>query len=276
MIPPHTSHYLREIASCGYTIHLAQTGADPDTELPPDLIDLHLIRHFRLNRGLDFGAWQDLIAKGCTRDASEILLANDSVFGPFTPLRPIVEAMRARQYDAWGMVESQAITRHFQSWFIVMTPEILASAPVQRVMTLPFQEMSKDEIVLHAELGLGIALSQASPNLGASWASRRGLARLLAVNPMHTDWQTVLSSGQAPFLKTELLRDNPSGIAALAQWRRHIPPTSTFNPDWIESYLAENFPRRQVQSASFRARCVQALASENRAQALSALFLKKL
>lgn len=271
-LPAHTRFFLRQIAQSGYRLHVALSGRDNDVSARDGLADLDVTFHPRLNLGLDFGAWQALLAAGCTGDASEILLTNDSVFGPFAPLPPLVDTMRARQYDIWGMVESQAITRHLQSWFVVLTPEALAHPALQRVFAQPFDAMTKEEIVLHGELGLGLAMAASGLRIGASWSGRRGLARLLAVNPMHTDWLTVLRSGRAPFIKTELLRDNPSGIWSAAYWRRSLPQGSPFDPSWIETYLACNPRRTATRHASLRARVIQALASEDRRAAFGALM----
>lgn len=278
-IPHHTRHLLRQIASCGFTIHIAASGLSEAAaqSLRNDLAEgpaaVAATVHPRPNAGLDFGAWQFLLSLGCARDATEILFANDSVFGPLLPLRPIVERMREKELQVWGMVRSEAVVSHLQSWFMCMTRDALDHPAIQRIFTQPFTEMSKDEIVLHGELGLGLAITAAGLSSGAAWSNARGLARLLALNPMHTDWRTVLRSGNAPFIKTELLRDNPSGIASTHLWRQEIPDPAFFNPDWIAAYLASTPPRSRAKRAGFRARVVQALASEDRRHALTALLL---
>jgi len=281
-LAPHTRHLLSQIAGCGFELHVAVSGLDPnDTARMTALensftsgpIPIRANLYARKNSGLDFGAWQDLLNNHCDAGASEILFANDSVFGPMTPLRPIMENMRATRSPIWGMVRSEAITAHLQSWFLVMTRDVLDHPAIRRVFQQPFNSMSKPEIVLHGELGLGLAIQAAKLDIAASWSSTRGLARLLSLHPMHTDWRTVLHSGQAPFIKTELLRDNPSGVASVHLWRSEIPDKTFFDPDWIALYLANNPPRVQHKKAGFRARLVQALASEDRLRALPALLM---
>lgn len=278
-LPSHTRHLLSQIASCGFTIHIAASGLSETAAqaLQDDLVTgTHPVAatvHPRPNTGLDFGAWQFLLSLGCDRNAAEILFANDSVFGPLLPLRPIVDQMRERKLQIWGMVRSEAVVSHLQSWFLCMTRDALDHPAIRRIFRQPFNDMSKDEIVLHGELGLGLAIKAAGLSCGAAWSNARGLARLLALNPMHTDWRTVLRSGNAPFIKTELLRDNPSGIASTHLWRQEIPDPAFFNPDWIAAYLASTPPRHRSKRAGLRARLVQALASEDRRHALTALLL---
>ncbi|MBS1051808.1 rhamnan synthesis F family protein [Gluconobacter japonicus] len=281
-LAPHTRHLLNQIADCGFEIHVAVSSLSPQDHQGLE----NLKRSFtsgpnpvkatlypRENAGLDFGSWQELLKQHCDEGADEILFANDSVFGPMAPLSPIVTRMRAAQHPIWGMVRSEAINRHLQSWFLVMTRQAFEHPAIQRVFRQPFCEMSKPEIVLHGELGLGLAMQAAEMDMAASWSGTRGIARLLAINPMHTDWRAVLRSGKAPFIKTELLRDNPSGIPSVHLWRQEIPDPAFFNPDWIAQYLANHPPRAQYKKAGFRARLVQAIASEDRLHALPALLL---
>ncbi|AQS88541.1 glycosyltransferase [Neoasaia chiangmaiensis NBRC 101099] len=276
-IPPQTRHYLRQIASCGFSIHIALSGRENLTSagrlaLHAGLEGLPIAFHPRPNGGLDFGAWQHLLELDLAQDADEILLANDSVFGPLQPLSPLVERMRRQQYDVWGMVASRAVVDHLQSWFVCFTADAFRRPAIQRVLRQPFNEMTKDEIVLHGELGLGLALQAAGLKQGACWSSTRGIARLIATNPMHTDWRTVLRSDRAPFIKVELLRDNPSAIQGIEGWRDALPDPGFFDPAWIDAYLAHHPRRPGALRATWRGKLIQAVAAEDRWRALSLLL----
>ncbi|MBN8908325.1 MAG: hypothetical protein J0H99_17220, partial [Rhodospirillales bacterium] len=126
-------------------------------------------------------AWQHLLRSGCAAGADEILLANDSVFGPLGDLRPIFATMRQRKLDAWGMVASTEGVWHLQSWFVWLSAAALARPAVQRVFTQPFADMDKPEIILHGELGLGVALRAEKLACGARFEEpRRSRLRRLA------------------------------------------------------------------------------------------------
>ncbi len=174
----------------------------------------------RRNAGLDFGAWQDLIEGGAADGADEVLLANDSVFGPFAPLTPILRQMEG--FDVWGMVESREGRPHLQSWFVWMSGEAFRRPAVKRVFAQPFTEMAKPEIIVHGELGLSAAFETEGLDVGARYRDlfRVRPSALVATNPMHFRWRTLLSSGLVPFLKVELLRDNPSRILGIEDWER--------------------------------------------------------
>lgn len=250
-IAPHVLRYLANLAECGFAVHLACSGpAGPPDGDRAALSRLGIVLHLRPNAGLDFGAWQALLGAGCAEGAGEILLANDSVFGPFSDLRPLVAAMRRKGLDAWGMVASAEGAWHIQSWFLCLTAAALARPAVRRVLALPFQQMTKAEIVLHGELGLGVALAAEGLASGAVYEEprRSRLRRLARINPTHLDWAFLVARGGVPFVKIELLRDNPIRIPWAGEWervigarsayplcliRRHLPaPTPTLPPRW--------------------------------------------
>ena len=61
----------------------------------------------RENRGFDAGAWKEGIVAVCgeekLRTFDEVVLANDSFFGPFIPFQTIFERMEERKLDFWGL-----------------------------------------------------------------------------------------------------------------------------------------------------------------------------
>lgn len=239
-IAPHVLRYLTNLTECGFAVHLACSGAaglaDADRAA---LRRLGIALYLRPNAGLDFGAWQALLGAGCADGADEILLANDSVYGPLSDLRPVVAAMRRRGLDAWGMVASSEGTWHIQSWFLCLTRAALARPAVQRVLALPFEQMTKAEIVLHGELGLGVAFAAEGLASGAVYEEPRGsrLRRLARINPTHLDWAFLVARGGVPFVKVELLRDNPIRIPWAGDWERVIGARSAYPLDLIRRHL---------------------------------------
>ena len=275
VIPPHTMHYLRQLSACGFTTHVALSGvAHPSA---PDLVELGRIgavAHPRENRGLDFGAWQHLIALGCADGAETILLANDSVFGPLQPLAPIFDSMMSRDVDVWGMVESRESAWHLQSWFLCFKASAFARPEISRVLALPYRDMSKSEIVLHGELGLGRAIQSAGLAWDACWRqSARRLRRLVPGNAMHIDFLTVMRAGHVPFIKVELLRDNPAAIPWIGQWRKRVARSAIFPVGWIDSHLRGIGEYRAPQRPqSLRMRLLYAAMSSDQPQAALSLF----
>ena len=239
-IAPHVLRYLSALSACGFVVHVACSGAKRLTDADQAaLARIGAVAHVRRNRGLDFGAWQYLLRQGCASDATEVLLANDSVFGPFADLAPIFATMRARRLDAWGMVASTEGVWHLQSWFVCLTGAALRSPSVQRVLAAPFEQMSKAEIILHGELGLGAALRSEGFACAARHETppRARLRRFARINPMHLDWATLLETGAVPFLKRELVRDNPIRIPWADRWPAVLQRVSHYPLDLITEQL---------------------------------------
>lgn len=89
----------------------------------------------RENRGYDFGAWKDglhFIGREKISQFDNLLLLNDSVFGPFFSLKEIIEKMSAETIDFWGITKHPKMSpnvkyEHLQTYFICFKKRILNS-----------------------------------------------------------------------------------------------------------------------------------------------------
>lgn len=238
--------YLRALRECGYAVFVASSGeGEPPPEDRDALADTGAQLFCRPNEGLDFGAWQHLIAAGCAAGADRVLLANDSVFGPFHPLGPIIARMAP--HDVWGMIESRQRGWHLQSWFLHFSGDAFRDKAVQRVFELDFAAMNKDDVIARGELGLGAAVQAAGLRCGAvvrhddaTWFARRH-----RINMMHLDWRHNLVALGLPFVKTELLRDNPMRLPWTPAWEDVLRDLGV-DPAPVADYLFDytGLPRR--------------------------------
>lgn len=246
-LPTDTQHYLRQLYFCGWEVHLALSGKTRISKNIQDFCHQYAITpHLRPNQGFDFGAWQDLIIKNITNHADYILLTNDSVFGPIYPLQPIFQKMFSRHVDVWGMIESYEINWHFQSWFLCFHHSVFFNPKIQELFSQPFQQMGKNEIIQQGELKLGKIL-QDIPEITrrAAWSSTqfRPFRNKKNINPMHLDWYTVLRSGNVPFIKKELIRNNHFGIFWLNYYRKLLEKNQFFKLAYIDAYLNNSINR---------------------------------
>lgn len=127
--------YLSAMKNVLDEILFISNGAIPDNEKlkVDEIVDEFIIRE---NKGFDAAAYKKVILenKEYIKDACEIVLFNDTVFGPIYPMEDIFSEMRSRDLDFWG------ITRHapaiawdtpvpacVQSYFIVIEKRLLVS-----------------------------------------------------------------------------------------------------------------------------------------------------
>ena len=256
---PHVLHYVTALRGLGYRVVFASSGRPPPEE------DIAAARRAgaaelvcRKNGGIDFGAWRDLLRAGHADGATGVLFANDSVYGPLWDLATATQRFHASavgQPDAWGMVESLQGSWHLQSWFLHLSAAVLSCPAIQRLFDQPFERMTKEEIVVRGELGLGAALRAEGARCGALYGRRERsrLARLVPGNPMHLDWRGVITRRLVPFVKAELLRCNPMAIPWIADWPDVLARQAGFPAEWVHSHLyAYTGVLRPAPTAPFR------------------------
>jgi lipopolysaccharide biosynthesis protein len=235
----HVLDYLTALGTLGFEVVLACSG-----DAAPPVVDREALHgtaslFLRANRGLDFGAWRDLIREGYADGAETILLANDSVFGPFADLSPIITQMCTRQLDVWGMVESLQSGWHLQSWFLHFTAAAFTAPAIRTVFDQPFEDMTKEEVIHRGELALGAAMRKEGLRCDAvvRYADAAWMARIHPTNPMHMDWRHLLVSRRLPFIKGELLRDNAMKIPWITQWADVLRQHYGVSVEGISEYL---------------------------------------
>lgn len=222
----------------------------------------------RRNRGLDFAAWRDALSvAGLPRPETELLLiANDSVYGPFMPITHLLSQMPAAEADVWGLTESWQHRYHLQSYFLAFSGAALRSSAFasfwEGVRDLP----SKTAVIRKYEVGLTQYLLSHGLRCRALWpyvdlvsslvtserekerdddptakdvlcrgtdlANAQVAARRKPLNPTANLWRPLLAGG-FPFLKRELLRSNPTGIADVGAWLDIVRAASPVEADVI-------------------------------------------
>ncbi|WP_169742710.1 rhamnan synthesis F family protein [Muricoccus aerilatus] len=209
----------------------------------------------RRNYGLDFGAWHDLLPAVLAQapEATELLLVNDSLCGPFRSLEPAFAAMRAAPEGLYGLTENLAPAPHLQSYFLLATgratiADLATFFAAHRVTANKRRTIREGEVRLSGWMrGRGhpvaawcgyeaveaAALRQPAarrrvrtlyPHLFAGIApddaaGMRAALRRRPLNSTHLFWRELVEEMGFPFVKTDLLLRNPLGIADDLDWR---------------------------------------------------------
>ena len=210
-----------------------------------------------VNDGLrDFGAWGlalDHLGEDGVAGYERVILANDSAYFPVRDPGPFLDAMRAADTDLWSATDSFSGGRyHLQSYFLAFTPPALAVvAPELRRLAAMHPDPTKLALIQYFEIGLSQFAAARGLTLGA-FASVSELTRpqpaveppderplshltVTVTNLTHHFWRHALAS-DLPFLKVELLRDNPLGVD-LAGWQELVTG-GTCSVAAIEAHLA--------------------------------------
>lgn len=193
----------------------------------------------------DFGAWSlalDALGDDLLDRYERIILANDSAYFPACDPTSFLLALREQSCDVWGASDSLSGGRyHLQSFFLALSREgrkTLLPELARRVKTHP--SPTKLSLIQHFEVGLSQYALEQGLSLGAFCSvkhlaeSATPLAELLSppdarplsplvltiTNQMHHFWRAAIRS-RLPFLKVELLRDNPLDVDLL-DWENDV------------------------------------------------------
>jgi lipopolysaccharide biosynthesis protein len=229
IVDDYVLHYLKRINQQNFRVVFVSTANLPASEVArvrPHCFDVIL----RGNAGLDFGSWAAAFAKHNAAIGGRLLLANDSVYGPIGSLAAALHRLTSRPADFYGFVESIEVAPHLQSWFLLFEQRVVRHTAFTAMLARPYSAMSKREIILQGEVDLSRFLRNAGFSYTALYQSSQAtlFERSLLGNPTHFLWRELLFEQRIPFLKVELLRDNPLGLedsdAILSAVSRLDPP----------------------------------------------------
>lgn len=232
--------------------------------LPPeaaDLVDGFLPRD---NVGYDFGSWRDGLALlGPLDRFEEVICVNDSAYGPFSDLAPILADRRLAAADFWGMIRSAQRGDHLQSWFLAFRRTVTSSPAFTRFWEGVVPQPSKEGVIDRYEVGLSESLVAAGFRMAAVYDGRhdrppsfrercrnvsplavgrfgrhgRRVARMgPPFNPSELFWERACDAG-VPYLKAAIFRANPYRVDV----RRVLARAAARWPEWaavIHDHLA--------------------------------------
>lgn len=157
---------LERLRDQGFAVLVVQAAAAPglvDTDLPRHADALY----WKGLAGYDFSAYTlGLEAIARHSPGADVLVLNDSVFGPFADLRPM---LRSAPWEMTGFTASGAIENHVQSYAFVLknlTPQRLRRL---RTVFLPALALvDRDDVIFCQETRLARVASH-SMSVGARW-----------------------------------------------------------------------------------------------------------
>jgi rhamnosyltransferase len=168
------------------------------------------------NKGYDFGMWKHGCEMLDLAAVDELVLVNSSVFGPLSPLDAYFAKMRDVDCDFWAMTDNTDIDWHLQSYFLVLRKKVIADGALTRFLGTVLSYRNKDQVVRSYEIGLTIFLVEHGyksaavvPCTALDWSN---VPKRRRKNPTCFHPTRLLDLGM-PFVKIELLRDNPGKVA---------------------------------------------------------------
>ena len=255
MLDPHVHCAIDAYRAGDIEVQVVTSGLDEPSRTLLGELGVPVLKRSTNDELRDFGAWHlmlEHLGQAGTSGYERIILANDSAYFPVRDPAPFLAAMRTAPTDLFGATDSFSGGRyHLQSYFLALNPRavsVLVPELARRVAAHPsptklgliqWFEIGLSQLAADRGLTLGAFASvEALPDPAAAMSppDPRPLSRLAVTvtNLTHHFWRSTLAGG-LPFLKVELLRDNPLGVD-IAGWQGTIDgPCSAAT---IEAHLA--------------------------------------
>ena len=155
------------------------------------------------------------------KNRNEIIITNDSLWGPITPLETLFNRIRACKADAIGLTDDLMYSYHLQSSFLVFRKSVTMSNTFAKFWSNQQIWNKKRDLVKACEVGLSTALIQEGFTLKSLYSNQSN------GNILHFKWRQLIEEQDFPFLKVSLLRDNPTE-QDISEWTQVIKPRNNY------------------------------------------------
>jgi hypothetical protein len=197
-IPYYVKFYLEELEK-HFTeiIFLTNEKQLKETELAY-LKQKNITLKFVSNEGFDFGMWYKAFKKYPSLDYDRVALVNDSCI-LFKPLTGVFKWIDDNSFDYCGLVSSNSVSFHVQSYFIVINKN--AIKPVYDYFMKHGLISDYQKVIYTYEIGLSAHLRKQQLKVAAMFSSKRDIA---AQNPSFLVIEDFIKDG-LPMIKKKIL-----------------------------------------------------------------------
>ncbi len=251
----HVVAYVRALHGVGFSVVFITNSGDLHADSLVALQPYCRAVIIRRNIGYDFGAVREVLdlLELPRAETERLLIANDSVYGPLTPIADMVARINFDEADVWAPTESWQYRYHLQSYFLLAGRQAITSPAWRAFWRGVRQVSSKQWVIAKYEVGLTQKLLKAGLRCRPLWPYYELLDQTAAIptsdgttgpvmdpieqmrikathrirsaaaggvplNPTAELWRQLLLAG-FPFLKVELLRKNPTEVPDIIDWR---------------------------------------------------------
>lgn len=221
------ARFVLELEAARYVVVIVRASEEDGPLVWPADSETHAIVVRKKNFGYDFGSWATGIALFAHHlDAPYVLLANDSLVGPFSDMKPLLDDFENSPFDVWGATNTTQFTIHLQSFLLGFKGGILQDPPLQQFWKGLRQEKTKQLVIEKYEMGLS-RLLYVEGYVAGPWLDSERVVDF-GQNPTIVGWERLLELG-FPFIKRELLTnpaivENGHRVAPFVQEKFGIDP----------------------------------------------------
>lgn len=268
IVDEYVYYYLEELLTVVQKLVFV-TVSDIGSEHIERLKKLNIEVRKRQNIGYDFYSYKVGIENMKLDEYDELVLCNDSVFGPFYALTNVFDNMNQKKCDFWGITGSRRYSLHVQSYFMCFRKNIVQAEIFKKFWQNLGVIEDKKKLIKRYEVGLSQLLYEhgfESKNFIEYYPSlfEHGVhlkeyympkdlktIRLFkmpfsryywnfverGVNISTSWWETIVLNYQMPFMKKSLFFDKIYKKSVLQKYESIIQPVSDYPLDIIKKYI---------------------------------------
>lgn len=168
----------------------------------------------RRNEGYDYGSWMTGIrfCRELIEQRQQLVLCNDSFWGPVRPLSGLIEKLQNCTADVIGLTDNLMYEPHLQSPFLMFNQRVISCPKFWTFWNGIQCWGSKRSIVKNYEVGLPAMLRREGFQLESLYSTNAN------GNILHSGWKSLIEEQNFPFIKASLLKDNPRQID-ISDWK---------------------------------------------------------
>jgi lipopolysaccharide biosynthesis protein len=230
---------LRKFKEIGFEIVLVSTavnGQAKHDQLWKDIQNDVDCLITRLNIGFDFGSWACALSElGIVpKIKGNLILVNNSVFGPFYPLGDLIQSW-PEECEILGVTTSQEFVPHVQSYFLAFRNSLVQDEAFKFFWSTDFLQENKRLTILSNEMRWARYFKRKGFQVFVKHEAPEGYFR----NPLTFFWKELLIDGM-PFLKKSLFVQNYDNLD-LTHWKSDLSECETDFPiKYIEQHINES------------------------------------
>ncbi len=233
IIDEYVVYYIKKLSEIGDVIFVSDNNLNEDKKNKIKNLTIKIIAK---NHGeYDFGSYKIginyLKNNNLLNNYNWITICNDSVYGPFYELEPILKKMEEKNPDVWSFtMNTSNNSPHLQSYFISFSKRVINNKKILNFFYNIKKENSKSDIVKKYEIGLSKLLYKNNYKLIGYLKEIKKFPYL----PTET-YYLININKEFPFMKKKLITENKYSIPKLYKFKKILKCNSEYPIDLIEN-----------------------------------------
>ena len=230
IIHDYVVYYIKELSTVADVYYMADNKISDDekAKITPYVKEAYGFNH----KKYDFGSWQELIKIiGWEKisEYDELIIANDSVFGPLYPIKELFEKLeKDRQWDVCGINKHNLIKWHLSSYFLVFRKNAHTSDIFKNHFSNINIESRSDHVIEKYEIPFTYKF-YSNGFVTKSYVDHVGLD--------HSKWKDYILNGM-PFIKKKVFLDCIR-YKYIDGWREFVVENTQYPLHLMEEYLGD-------------------------------------